>query len=70
MTTSTAALPARPRPLWRRLIGFNLLTAIILGAVGFYVGWFVGNQIYGPSSTSRPQPTKTTSRCSWLTSSR
>ena len=49
MTTTAAVPPASPRPLWRRLIGFNLLSAIILAAVGFYVGWFVGNEIYGPS---------------------
>ena len=48
-TPSAGALPAPARPLWRRLIGFNLLTAVILGAVGFYVGWFVGNEIWGPS---------------------
>jgi cytochrome c oxidase subunit I len=27
----------------RRLIGFNLLTAVILGVVGFYVGWWLGH---------------------------
>ena len=34
-------LPAR-KPLWRRLVGFNLLTAVILGVVGYYVGWLIG----------------------------
>jgi cytochrome c oxidase subunit 1 len=29
----------------RRLIGFNLLTAIVLGIVGYYIGWFVGHHI-------------------------
>ncbi|HUZ82623.1 MAG TPA: cbb3-type cytochrome c oxidase subunit I [Gaiellaceae bacterium] len=33
----------------RRLIGFNLLTAVVLGVVGFYVGWLLGKQITGPS---------------------
>ncbi len=33
----------------RRLIGFNLLTAVVLGVVGFYVGWWLGHQITGPS---------------------
>jgi cytochrome c oxidase subunit I len=32
-------------PLLRRLIGFNLLTAILLGIAGFYVGWWLGHQI-------------------------
>jgi cytochrome c oxidase subunit 1 len=29
----------------RRLFGFNLLFAIVLGAVGYYLGWWVGHQI-------------------------
>ncbi|MCW3067758.1 MAG: Cytochrome-c oxidase [Solirubrobacterales bacterium] len=52
MTTTTAAVstpqPAG-RPLWRRLIGFNLLAAVILGVGGYYLGWFIGHQISGKS---------------------
>ena len=33
----------------RRLIGFNLFTAIVFAVVGFYVGWWLGHQITGPS---------------------
>jgi cytochrome c oxidase subunit I len=33
----------------RRLIGFNLLTAVLLGIGGWYLGWFIGHQISGPS---------------------
>jgi cytochrome c oxidase subunit 1 len=33
----------------RRLIGFNLLSGIILGIVGFYVGWWLGRQITAKS---------------------
>ena len=33
----------------RRLIGFNLLTGIVLGIGGWYLGWFIGHQITGPS---------------------
>jgi cytochrome c oxidase subunit 1 len=33
----------------RRLLGYNLLTAVVLGIVGFYVGWWLGHQIHGPS---------------------
>jgi cytochrome c oxidase subunit 1 len=50
-TTSAAAsapIPTR-RPLWRRLIGFNLLTAVILGVGGYYLGWWIGHLINGPS---------------------
>ncbi len=43
-----AFTPAR-RPVWRRLIGFNLLTAVILGVAGYYIGWFIGHQIKGKS---------------------
>ncbi len=50
-TTSEAApLPAPTRrPLWRRLLGFNLLTAVILGVGGYYLGWWIGHLINGPS---------------------
>jgi cytochrome c oxidase subunit I len=52
MTTTTAAeytpQPARV-PVWRRLLGFNLLTAVILGIGGYYLGWFIGHQISGKS---------------------
>ena len=37
------------RPLWRRVIGFNLLTGIVLGVVGFYIGWWLGHQIHAKS---------------------
>ena len=36
-------------PAWRRLIGFNLLSGIVLGIVGFYVGWWLGHQIHARS---------------------
>ena len=36
-------------PVWRRLIGFNLLSGIVLGIVGFYVGWWLGHQIHARS---------------------
>jgi cytochrome c oxidase subunit I len=41
--------PVRRRPLWRRLIGFNLLTAILLGIGGWYFGWWLAHQITAPS---------------------
>jgi len=49
-TTEPAPIPTpAQRPLWRRLIGFNLLTAVLLGVGGYYLGWFIGHQINGPS---------------------
>ena len=45
--TEAAAVP--PRPWWRQLIGFNLLTGIILGVAGWYIGWFGAHKIVGPS---------------------
>src|SRR5207248_9952995 len=45
---AVSAQPA-PRPVWRRLIGFNLLTAVILGVGGYYLGWWIGHEIGGKS---------------------
>ncbi len=45
-TTTTAHAPTpSSRPLWRRLIGFNLLTAVILGVGGYYLGWWIGHLV-------------------------
>jgi cytochrome c oxidase subunit 1 len=51
MSTATATdTPAvERRPWWRRLIGFNLLSAVLLGVGGYYLGWFIGHQISGKS---------------------
>ena len=38
------------RPMWRRVFGFNLLTAVILGVAGYYLGWFIGHQVNGGKS--------------------
>jgi len=45
MTVEPAPLhdPHAAQPLWRRLIGFNLLTAIVLGIGGLYLGWYGGH---------------------------
>jgi cytochrome c oxidase subunit 1 len=47
MTETEATPPSRP--LWRRLIGFNLLSAVLLGIAGYYFGWFIGHLIDGKS---------------------
>jgi len=36
--------------MWRRVFGFNLLTAVILGVAGYYLGWFIGHQVNGGKS--------------------
>jgi cytochrome c oxidase subunit 1 len=41
----TATSIAAPRPVWRRLIGFNLLTAIVLGVGGFFLGAWIGGKM-------------------------
>jgi cytochrome c oxidase subunit 1 len=33
----------------RRLLGYNLVTAVVLGIVGFYVGWWLGHLVKGKS---------------------
>ncbi|MGD0454081.1 MAG: cbb3-type cytochrome c oxidase subunit I [Solirubrobacteraceae bacterium] len=49
-TSQAAAAPQPIRaPVWRRLLGFNLLTAVILGVGGYYLGWWIGHLINGPS---------------------
>jgi cytochrome c oxidase subunit 1 len=59
MSTTTAQPDSTPapvrRPLWRRLIGFNLLTAVLLGVGGYYLGWFIGHQIKAPSLEFRSE---------------
>ena len=39
----------RPRPAagWRKLLGFNMLTGIVLGIVGWFVGHWIGDRIHG-----------------------
>jgi cytochrome c oxidase subunit I len=43
---STGSMPAST-PLWRRLIGFNLLTGIVLGIGGWFLGHWIGTKITG-----------------------
>jgi cytochrome c oxidase subunit 1 len=43
MTSATFELERRP--LWRGAIGFNLLTALVLGIGGFFLGAWIGGQI-------------------------
>jgi len=45
---SALAVEAR-RPPWRKLVGFNLLTAALLGVGGYYLGWFIGHHVTGSS---------------------
>ncbi len=46
---SAVALPVQRPPLWRRLLGFNLLTGIVLSVVGWFVGHLIGSAIHAPS---------------------
>ena len=41
--------PPRRMSFLRRLIGFNLLAGAILGVIGWYIGYWLGHQITGPS---------------------
>ena len=45
---SADPIPAN-RPLARRLLGFNLLSAVVLAAAGYYLGWWLGHQINATS---------------------
>ena len=51
------------RPLWRRLVGFNLLAAVVLGVGGFYLGWYAATTSTaaqasntGSARPERPRP--------------
>jgi cytochrome c oxidase subunit 1 len=46
---SVAEMPVERPPLLRRLVGFNLLSGVVLAAVGYYVGWWIGHRIHAPS---------------------
>ncbi len=48
--TETAPAPAARRPLWRRLVGYNLLTAALLGIGGWYLGWYLGHHVASGAS--------------------
>jgi cytochrome c oxidase subunit 1 len=47
MTDAAVAMPRAP--WWRQLLRFNLLTAVVLGVGGWYVGWFGAHAISGLS---------------------
>jgi hypothetical protein len=38
VATAPGVATISPTPAWRRLLGFNLLTGIVLGVAGFYFG--------------------------------
>jgi len=44
-----SANAAVPTPPWRRVVGYNLLTGLVLGVVGYYVGWWIGHHIHATS---------------------
>jgi cytochrome c oxidase subunit I len=46
--TDAGALSARP-PALRRLLGFNLLSAVLLGVGGYFLGRWLGDRIAGSS---------------------
>jgi cytochrome c oxidase subunit I len=48
MSAISATAPAQ-RPVWRRLLGFNLLAGIVLGIAGYWLGYWIGTLIHAPS---------------------
>ena len=36
-----------PRSGWRRLMGFNMFTGILLGVGGWFLGYFIGGRLHG-----------------------
>ena len=43
------AVSTPQRPIWQRLIGFNLVTAVVLAIVGWLIGYWIGGRIHAPS---------------------
>ena len=43
------AVSTPKRPIWQRLIGFNLISAIVLAIVGWLIGYWIGHRIHAPS---------------------
>jgi cytochrome c oxidase subunit 1 len=52
--SAIAATTRPPTPLWRRLMGFNLLTGVVLGIGGWFLGYWIGTQISGASLSYFP----------------
>ena len=54
----------RPAARVAQLLGFNLLTGIVLAIVGWLIGNWIGGPIHAPSiGYSDDGPARTTSRC-------
>jgi cytochrome c oxidase subunit I len=49
LSSATGQDPPRKRQLWREVISFNLLTGLLLGVAGFYLGWWIGHRIHASS---------------------
>ena len=49
MSAIAVTAPPPGQPLWRRLVGFNMLTGIVLGIGGWFLGYFIGTHIHGES---------------------
>jgi cytochrome c oxidase subunit I len=48
MTATAVTISQRP-PLWRRLIGFNLLAGIVGAIIGWFVGYWIGDRVHATS---------------------
>ncbi len=46
---TSISISAGQQPAWRRLLGFNLLTGIVLAIVGWLIGDWIGNRIHAES---------------------
>jgi cytochrome c oxidase subunit I len=46
-TAAAAAKPVPVQPMWRRVIGFNIFTALALGIGGYFLGNLIGHHING-----------------------
>jgi cytochrome c oxidase subunit 1 len=48
MSAIAATAPVK-QPIWRRLMGFNLLTGIVFGIIGYWIGYWIGTRVHATS---------------------
>jgi cytochrome c oxidase subunit 1 len=54
MSAIALSVPAGRRTSWRKLVGFNMFTGILLGIGGWYLGHFIGNHLTGANLAYYP----------------
>jgi hypothetical protein len=48
MSATAVTVSQRP-PLWRQLLGFNVLTGIVGAIIGWFIGYWIGGRVHATS---------------------